>query len=203
MECPHCHSREVKKNGHTPTGKQNFQCKVCLRQFLEFGQDWFVSESERELIDKLLLERISLRGICRVCGVGLTWLLAYIKTKYEVLPDDLNADIELPDTEAYLADRLDEEFRRLSLRKKGGAELENHLKVPDNEEIDAGINGELSEYSDLETSIENDLLIDELYGEERANRVEYVGIQLDEMWTFFQKKENKQWLWLALNPVNR
>jgi IS1 family transposase len=34
-------------------------------------------------------------------------------------------------------------------------------------------------------------------------RVEFYGIQLDEMWTFVGKKSNKQWLWLALNPINR
>jgi insertion element IS1 protein InsB len=47
------------------------------------------------------------------------------------------------------------------------------------------------------------LLLDELHSQERGRRVEYVGIQLDEMWTFVGNRANKQWLWLALNPVNR
>lgn len=29
------------------------------------------------------------------------------------------------------------------------------------------------------------------------------GIQLDEMWSFVGSKEDKQWIWLALNPLNR
>lgn len=49
----------------------------------------------------------------------------------------------------------------------------------------------------------NDLLINELYSKERGLRVEYFGIQLDEMWTFVGNKDNKQWLWLALNPYNK
>ena len=49
----------------------------------------------------------------------------------------------------------------------------------------------------------NDLLVEELYSKERGVRVQYYGIQLDEMWTFVGNKENKQWLWLALNPINR
>lgn len=49
----------------------------------------------------------------------------------------------------------------------------------------------------------NDLLLNDLYSQERGARVAYFGIQLDEMWTFVGKKENKQWLWLALNPANR
>lgn len=42
-----------------------------------------------------------------------------------------------------------------------------------------------------------------LYEKERAARVEVFGIQLDEMWSFVEKKTNKQWIWLALNPANR
>ena len=49
----------------------------------------------------------------------------------------------------------------------------------------------------------NDLLLNELYSQERSARVEYYGIQLDEMWTFVGEKKNQQWLWLALNPANR
>lgn len=49
----------------------------------------------------------------------------------------------------------------------------------------------------------NDLLVNELYGEERAARVEVFGIQLDEMWSFVQNKADKAWIWLALNPANR
>lgn len=50
---------------------------------------------------------------------------------------------------------------------------------------------------------ENEVLLSEVYGRERGARVLYYGIQLDEMWTFVGKRANKQWLWLALNPVNR
>lgn len=49
----------------------------------------------------------------------------------------------------------------------------------------------------------NDFLINELYSKERGARVALLGIQLDEMWTFVGRKEDKQWLWLALNPANR
>lgn len=49
----------------------------------------------------------------------------------------------------------------------------------------------------------NDLLVNELYSIERGVRVEYYGIQLDEMWSFVGKRSNKQWLWLALNPINK
>lgn len=118
MNCPHCHSPRVRKNGHTHYGKQNHQCTACSRQFVESGPDWFVSESDKKLIDKLLLERISLMGICRVCDVSLPWLLKYLKGVYESLPDDLHATRSLPPLEAYLDARMEEEIARLRRVKK-------------------------------------------------------------------------------------
>ena len=128
MKCSHCGSATTKKNGHTHYGKQNYLCHSCNRQFVEGGQDWFVSESDKILINKLLLVRISLSGICRVCDVSEQWLLAYIKKLYENLPDDLNADLTLPDIEAYLADRMDEEIGRIELIKKIRLHYRNTFK---------------------------------------------------------------------------
>jgi len=34
MQCPKCDSQYVVKNGHTHTGKQNFKCRDCGRQFV-------------------------------------------------------------------------------------------------------------------------------------------------------------------------
>lgn len=111
--CPHCNGSQTKKNGKTHYGKQNYKCNPCNRQFVEGGQDWFISDSTKQLVDDLLLERISLAGICRVCKISDRWLYSYIDKKYENLPDDLNADTILVDEDAYLADRLEEEFERL------------------------------------------------------------------------------------------
>lgn len=45
--------------------------------------------------------------------------------------------------------------------------------------------------------------MNELYEKERGLRAVFFGLQLDELWSFVQKKEAKQWVWLALNPANR
>lgn len=58
-------------------------------------------------------------------------------------------------------------------------------------------------YDGLDISLSEDVLIEELYSKERGRRVEFFGLQLDEMWSFVGNKENKQWIWLALNPANR
>ena len=54
------------------------------------GRKWYVSDEQLELLQKLLLERISLRGICRVIGISLSWLLFYLKKLYASQSDDLN-----------------------------------------------------------------------------------------------------------------
>ena len=88
--CPKCGKTKTKKNGHTHNGKQNNRCKECGRQFVNDSKQKIITEEKKEQIRKLLLERIPLRGICRVMGVSLCWLLGFIASEYKQLPDDLN-----------------------------------------------------------------------------------------------------------------
>jgi len=69
--CPQCGSRLFKRNGRIHTGKQNHKCKACGRAFVLVPENRVITEEQRALIERLLLERISLRGICRTLGVGL------------------------------------------------------------------------------------------------------------------------------------
>jgi hypothetical protein len=45
-----------------------------------------VSDETKQLIDKLLLERIYLRGIARVTGVSWSWLQNYVNNKLAAVP---------------------------------------------------------------------------------------------------------------------
>lgn len=55
----------------------------------------------------------------------------------------------------------------------------------------------------FEFDLSNDLIFNDIYIKERGARIQTFGIQLDEMWSFVQKKSQKQWIWIALNPYNR
>src|SRR6266403_5201978 len=87
--CPRCGSTWYKRNGHIHTGKQNHRCKVCGRAFVLNPEHQVITEEQRTLIERLLLERISLRGSCRAVGVGLRWLLQFLVTQFQAAPEDL------------------------------------------------------------------------------------------------------------------
>ena len=88
--CPQCQSAKYKKNGHIHNGKQNHQCHNCGRQFVQCFEQYLLSDDKRALIERLLVERISLRGICRAVGVTLKWLLGFLVQCFEALPDHLH-----------------------------------------------------------------------------------------------------------------
>ena len=81
MKCPRCDSQYIVKNGHTHNGKQSFKCRNCARQFVMAPRHQPISEETRKLIDKLLLEKISLAGISRATGVSERWLEYYVNKK--------------------------------------------------------------------------------------------------------------------------
>lgn len=131
--CPYCLSMNVTKKGmnkkHT---KRRYKCKECLRRYVEGGKDYFIDQEKVELIDRLLLERLSLRGICRAVKVSLRWLLSYIKKLYNKVPEDLH-------------------FKPMIKAKR----------------------------------------------EQGKCYIRLIKSELDEMWSFVGKKENKRWIWLA------
>ena len=132
--CPGCGSIQFKKNGHIHSGKQNHRCKACGRQFVASAEDRIIADEQRTLIEHLLRERISLRGICRAVGVSLTWLLHFMVECFAACPDHLHVP-----------------------RPAGPAEVVLH-------QLEA---------------------------------------EADEMWSFVEKKANKQWLWIAMDATTR
>ncbi len=79
--CPNCHSEKTVKNGHIHNGKQRYKCHECGRQFVENPEKIVISPEKRELIDRLLLERISRFRNCS-CGEGFRKMVARL-TKHE------------------------------------------------------------------------------------------------------------------------
>jgi len=93
MNCPKCNSENIIKNGSIHNGKQKYACKDCNRQFVLEPTNC-ISEEKKELIDKLLLEKIPLAGIARVVDVSEYWLQKYVNKKYDSIPQVIDVTIK-------------------------------------------------------------------------------------------------------------
>lgn len=91
ITCPRCQSNHVVKNGKIHNGQQNFKCKGCGRQFVQNPTKKVIGQETRDLIDKLLLERLSLAGIARATGVSEQWLQTYVNAKYSSVSKTVEA----------------------------------------------------------------------------------------------------------------
>jgi IS1 family transposase len=95
---------------------------------VEDPQDCRIPDETKALIDRLLLERISLAGIARAVGVSERWLQTYVNEKYADQP------------------------RQVEVRSKSKGRL---------------------------------------------------TVECDEMWSFVGNKDQKQWIWLAIDRDTR
>jgi IS1 family transposase len=93
--CPRCHSTHVVRNGRNRSGTPVFLCRGCNRRFVAHPRKGPVSERTRQLIRRMLLERLSLRAIARVTGVSRSWLQRFVNDLYREQtpwePGDLKA----------------------------------------------------------------------------------------------------------------
>jgi len=94
------------------TGKQNHRGKAWGRAFVLTPENPVLPEEQRAVIARLLLERSSLRGICRAVGVGLQWLLPCMGARFQAAPEHLY--VEPPGgTPAVILQRLEAELDEL------------------------------------------------------------------------------------------
>lgn len=98
-KCPSCSSTLFKKNGHIHNDKQNYRCLKCGRQFVLEPTQKIIDDNTKALIKRVLLERISLEGVCRAFEVSMPWLLEFIDDLIKELPENLNAEVVTEDDE--------------------------------------------------------------------------------------------------------
>ena len=137
--CPTCRSEIFIKNGATSYGKQNYKCSNCGRQFvLEIDPKGLTCE-KKELVQKLLLERISLAGISRVVEVSEPTIANYVVSLYKKIPDDLGyqmdqeenafflTGLELDEMWSFVFSKKNKEWIWLALDKKSNQIVAMHV----------------------------------------------------------------------------
>jgi insertion element IS1 protein InsB len=76
------------------------------------AEDRGLGSEQRTLIEHLLRERISRRGIGRAVGVRLTWLLHFMVERFAACPDDLHVRVPRPPPDVVMR-RLEAEAEEL------------------------------------------------------------------------------------------
>ena len=89
MNCSTCQSENIIKNGSIHNGKQKYACKDCNRQFVLEPENC-ISPEKKDLIDKLLLEKITKAGIARAVEVSERWLQDYVNEKYDFVTKEID-----------------------------------------------------------------------------------------------------------------
>jgi transposase-like protein len=87
MKCPCCDSSHIRKNGRK-SGKQNYICVGCGRQFIDnYEPSRTYSNEIKEECLKMYLNGMGFRGIERVKGVHHTTIITWVKQLGKTMVD--------------------------------------------------------------------------------------------------------------------
>ena len=75
INCPHCQSKAVVKNGKKPNGAQNFKCKEGGKQFLSTYRYKGAEMGIKSLLIQRLLNNRGIREIGTILGVNAKTVL--------------------------------------------------------------------------------------------------------------------------------
>ncbi len=79
LECCHCKSTHLVRDGHTSNGKQRYWCHECQRSSRDNPEPVGYTQTERDTILRAYEERSSLRGLERTFGVSRKTVSAWLK----------------------------------------------------------------------------------------------------------------------------
>lgn len=123
--CPQCGSSKLVKNGHDYKGAQKFHCKGCGRYGTVNAQTGYATPT-RQMIQRAVSERLSLRGIERLFGISRRtvhrWLQQWIdqappvdQTLVEAQPDDV---LELDELWSFVGAKAQQRWLWLALCRR-------------------------------------------------------------------------------------
>ncbi|MBW4662346.1 MAG: helix-turn-helix domain-containing protein [Drouetiella hepatica Uher 2000/2452] len=78
MKCPNCESEQFQKNGHR-SGKQNYRCKNCGRQYVEAYAAKGYSEDTKQICIKMYRTGLKLREIASLTGISHGTVYNWVK----------------------------------------------------------------------------------------------------------------------------
>ena len=80
--CPRCCTGRVVRNGATHSGEPSFLCRGCGRRFVADPERGPVGGATKDLVRRLLSERLSPRAVARAARVSRSWLQGFANALY-------------------------------------------------------------------------------------------------------------------------
>jgi len=139
INCPYCHSVKVVKNGVKRTGRQNFLCRACGKQFQFKYVKAGCRPEVKQLVLRLLFRNSGIRDIEEVTGVHRQTILRWLNQKA------VSLQVE-PRLKGYKSVQLDEVWTFVGQRKKGKRWL-FYAYAPETDEVLAWSWGNRSQHT--------------------------------------------------------
>lgn len=73
--CPYCYSKNIIKNGHTKTQKQQYYCKNCQKRFLDYYSYKSYYPFTNQRIINFIREGLGIRSISRLLSISASTVL--------------------------------------------------------------------------------------------------------------------------------
>ncbi|WP_082840953.1 hypothetical protein [Gemmata sp. SH-PL17] len=70
------------RNGLTHSSTPGFRCRGCDRRFVAAPKTGPVPEVTKDLVRRLLSERVGVRAIARITGRSRSWVQGFVNTLY-------------------------------------------------------------------------------------------------------------------------
>ncbi len=78
MDCPHCGSQAINKNGRRQS-RQNYLCKDCGRQFLEFCAPRGYPDAVKQLCIRMHSNGLKYRELERLTGISHNTIILWVR----------------------------------------------------------------------------------------------------------------------------
>ncbi|MEB3309744.1 MAG: IS1 family transposase [Snowella sp.] len=89
MQCPHCQSTHIRKNGINKQRKQNYICVTCRRQFINnYEKQKGYDEKTKQECLTAYRNGMGFREIERLTGVHHTTIINWVKSLGKSLPTE-------------------------------------------------------------------------------------------------------------------
>ena len=85
MNCPHCKTKSIVKNGNSKHGRQRFLCRDCQRTF-GVADGRRIPAAIQAQARRLYLEGVGFRGIERLLGVSHVSVMNWVKAQAQARP---------------------------------------------------------------------------------------------------------------------